>query len=463
MELANELSENLKPIRLDDVLEPYRNAFIIGDIQQQNIIINNFVSSLVTAEISRLTEERRSYEEDVKASPLQVIFTCSFCRELFHLPVTLVCGHTFCLECLTNYQRQGSTICSECGEESALCYTPDTVLRELFRLWFPKTSNVRNCIATANELLCQGRMEEFMESTKNLMTKYPHNVDVLNLVANGNKTMKNYNDALKYLDHACRLAPFCSKIFHARGEVLASRGSSEEAMIMFLRALALKQNDPSYYCSLISCLEKQLRNACYPSTPLPFSSNLIYNAENDLDSAVKEAVNILPMKSSLNIEEPIAKNTPRARQVSNETQITSREIQTNDHKNEPTKAFVNVDNSCIRIEEAESDNCIQENTMFSVNSNILRELECNLCFNLIYDPVTTPCGHTLCRSCLRRSLDYRFDCPSCRADLQSYLEHIITRNIGTSKVLEKILLLKFNHDYQERRISHETELFLFSR
>jgi len=55
-----------------------------------------------------------------------------------------------------------------------------------------------------------------------------------------------------------------------------------------------------------------------------------------------------------------------------------------------------------------------------------KELDCQVCYNLMLDPVTTSCGHTLCRKCLVRSLDHSNHCPVCRrvilaqASLHSY-------------------------------------------
>jgi len=46
-----------------------------------------------------------------------------------------------------------------------------------------------------------------------------------------------------------------------------------------------------------------------------------------------------------------------------------------------------------------------------------RELDCHVCYNLMYDPVTTPCGHTFCRKCLVRVLDHSTHCPVCRRTL----------------------------------------------
>jgi len=46
-----------------------------------------------------------------------------------------------------------------------------------------------------------------------------------------------------------------------------------------------------------------------------------------------------------------------------------------------------------------------------------REVDCQVCYHLMLDPVTTFCGHTLCRVCLTRALDHSPHCPVCRRDL----------------------------------------------
>lgn len=43
-----------------------------------------------------------------------------------------------------------------------------------------------------------------------------------------------------------------------------------------------------------------------------------------------------------------------------------------------------------------------------------KEVDCQVCYNLMFEPVTTACGHTLCRKCLARSLDHSLHCPACR-------------------------------------------------
>ena len=45
------------------------------------------------------------------------------------------------------------------------------------------------------------------------------------------------------------------------------------------------------------------------------------------------------------------------------------------------------------------------------------ELECQVCYALMLDPLTTSCGHTFCRKCVARVLDHATLCPICRRRL----------------------------------------------
>ncbi|MCJ1339142.1 hypothetical protein MMC09_004431 [Bachmanniomyces sp. S44760] len=45
------------------------------------------------------------------------------------------------------------------------------------------------------------------------------------------------------------------------------------------------------------------------------------------------------------------------------------------------------------------------------------ELDCQVCYALLLDPLTTACGHTFCRKCVARVLDHSTLCPICRRHL----------------------------------------------
>lgn len=52
-----------------------------------------------------------------------------------------------------------------------------------------------------------------------------------------------------------------------------------------------------------------------------------------------------------------------------------------------------------------------------LKENLRNELDCQVCYALILEPLTTPCGHTFCRKCVARVLDHSDLCPICRRKL----------------------------------------------
>ncbi|OJJ01195.1 hypothetical protein ASPVEDRAFT_190933 [Aspergillus versicolor CBS 583.65] len=48
---------------------------------------------------------------------------------------------------------------------------------------------------------------------------------------------------------------------------------------------------------------------------------------------------------------------------------------------------------------------------------VRNELDCHVCYSLILDPLTTPCGHTFCGSCVAMALSHSNLCPVCRRKL----------------------------------------------
>ncbi|ORY06272.1 hypothetical protein K493DRAFT_23153 [Basidiobolus meristosporus CBS 931.73] len=57
-------------------------------------------------------------------------------------------------------------------------------------------------------------------------------------------------------------------------------------------------------------------------------------------------------------------------------------------------------------------------TRFSKLYDLLSlEFECQICYQIFHEPVTTVCGHTFCYECLLRTHDHNSSCPMCRHQL----------------------------------------------
>jgi len=96
------------------------------------------------------------------------------------------------------------------------------------------------------------------------------------------------------------------------------------------------------------------------------------------------------------------------------------------------------------------------NNLFTLFSASARpEVDCQLCWNLLYEPLTTPCGHTFCRSCVARMLDHSHACPFCRKPLQ--LPAGVADVVGNQR-LQSILSLCWSSELAERKAMIIAEL-----
>lgn len=81
-------------------------------------------------------------------------------------------------------------------------------------------------------------------------------------------------------------------------------------------------------------------------------------------------------------------------------------------------------------------------------------LECDVCAQLLFEPVTTPCQHSFCSKCLARSLDHSQRCPVCRQNLPSFA--FFNENT-VNRVLLTILKTAFPTEYAERAAAIEKD------
>ncbi|KAJ7625186.1 PUA-like domain-containing protein [Mycena rosella] len=87
------------------------------------------------------------------------------------------------------------------------------------------------------------------------------------------------------------------------------------------------------------------------------------------------------------------------------------------------------------------------------HSHLLSELSCEICFMLLYNPVTTPCQHTFCAICLHRSLDHSNLCPLCRTTLPGFS---FFEDHPPNQTLQTLLLAAFPDKYTERAETIDT-------
>ena len=74
------------------------------------------------------------------------------------------------------------------------------------------------------------------------------------------------------------------------------------------------------------------------------------------------------------------------------------------------------------------------------------ELQCTICLDILFKPVTTECGHTFCKECLKESLAHRRQCTICREPI--FPDGIITLPVNIT--LQKIVERKYPDKVRER-------------
>ncbi|KAF9625766.1 hypothetical protein IFM89_026906 [Coptis chinensis] len=79
------------------------------------------------------------------------------------------------------------------------------------------------------------------------------------------------------------------------------------------------------------------------------------------------------------------------------------------------------------------------------------EFDCTLCLKLLYEPLTTPCGHSFCRPCLFQAMDHGNKCPMCRTVL-----FISPKTYSISVTLKNIIQKNFPEEYAERKSEHDS-------
>lgn len=90
---------------------------------------------------------------------------------------------------------------------------------------------------------------------------------------------------------------------------------------------------------------------------------------------------------------------------------------------------------------------LDDKTQTSLFDVLTEPFSCVICLKLLFEPVTTPCGHTFCRSCLGRAIDISDTCPMCRTIL--HLQD--PTHMPVTNTLRDAIQAAFPTEYANRR------------
>ncbi|KAM3509076.1 hypothetical protein MY10362_000785 [Beauveria mimosiformis] len=158
-----------------------------------------------------------------------------------------------------------------------------------------------------------------------------------------------------------------------------------------------------FRCPFPSCAKEHTLGDCGVDVTLNKLSEHIRHAIGPQGSAaVTQPVNDVATRL-----QSTTLKTPQSRSTDSNTEADQHHIPS--QHTPPGHEFINEDRG---------DNASQETSSFAQTQRVARsELDCQVCYALYHDPLTTGCGHTFCRSCLHRILDHSRYCPICRRRL----------------------------------------------
>lgn len=489
--------------RLNEALSVYSHAFRMGDISSEKL--EGFVNALV---------KNLSHGPGRSNSSKLGVFSCAVCRGLLSKPTTLSCGHTFCKTCLDHQSKRSCIICrfpySAMGGRCKKLNL-NVVLSELIVNYFPHEVKAQEIKAEGNELFKFGRHGEAQEKYTLAIRTAPGDHLCLSNRSHAYTSQGQFNEALQDAMRVCQMRPDWAKGFYRRGNALVGLNRQEEAMESFLRCLTL---DPSFHSAKgaltkvlhallqpvdassvkADTLQRSLPQHCLSQRSLP--QQCLTFCKFDLGDVVSGAVeDDGDRKEDVDHrDDDVDDDRERSDEDSSKKTLTENKTldrrkfspverkytkkrlpsQSDDHLQSPVSPGkngspgANNNNSSKRFKKCplspRQDAVATEKAPVTnpgpgyeipVDLIVKADFECSLCLRMLYQPTTTPCGHTFCRGCLDRCLDYSQACPLCK---QSLTEYQASEQKNVTYTLVELMEMYLPSDYLERQQIHRKEL-----
>ncbi|XP_023846184.1 LON peptidase N-terminal domain and RING finger protein 1 isoform X3 [Salvelinus sp. IW2-2015] len=335
------------------------------------------------------------------------LLECPICLFLMCEPATMSCGHTFCRSCLGNYLSSRCPACKEIFKQREAKNIKNNIL--LF-------SVIEKCCPEETRIKChileKLKTSEFTEALRIAdegIRLAPGDVSLKVWRAEANKGLRLFSDALRDLEELCCVHPNWTEGFFRKGNVLLEMGRQSEALIQFHHCLKLQAD----FTPAMSQIKKVEGADGDRRADLETGPKVKHGTSTECCLSLCQAVSFLP--TAENDEEMMMR----------------------------------------RREERHSRGGCSLDRRESLSVLTVSDFECPLCIRLFYEPVTTPCGHTFCRTCLERSLDHNLRCPLCKQPLEEYFKN---RKYNPTVLLQEIMSHLFPLQLDERKQVHETEM-----
>ncbi|XP_035377689.1 LON peptidase N-terminal domain and ring finger 1, like isoform X1 [Electrophorus electricus] len=398
-------------------------------------------------------------------------FDCPACRRFLGEPVTVACGHSYCRGCLQQGLLSKCKVCDEELETKPADFRLNVLLTGLVEKWFPEDIKQTKTVAEAEGLLSSRRFRQAVSLASELLESDSSNVRLRMCRAEAYHGLQCYDRALDDWTACLSVAPSLQGYF-CKAKVLQEMGRLDESLQLFLQCLAVdesfqqaKQEVEGILHGLLSPTCGSIAGAGRDSTQKP-STQLLPETQQVLGqtSCVQKLSRPESLeRSGLNrahslrvyglggAEKEGLKRVCSAPQLGDQEKGTLLKRKLSGTEAWPGLPSCHGNKHKRQGETATVAPMVTEET--KVHRTVPRHLldptdfECSLCMRLFYAPVTTPCGHTFCKSCLQRCLDHSPQCPLCKESLKVYLAR---RTYSSTRLLENIIRQYLPQEYSGR-------------
>ncbi|XP_052049146.1 LON peptidase N-terminal domain and RING finger protein 2 [Apodemus sylvaticus] len=457
--------------RLPEAIGAFRGAALLGPLQPGELseLASGLARALGLREKRPPVAVRPSGCASGALGPVapRDLLGCPRCGRLLYKPVTLSSGLTVCKRCVEQVPAR------------AQARRVNVMLSGLLERCFPAECRLRRLACQARGLQRQQQPEAALLRCQQALDMAPDDNSLLLLRAELYLTMKNYDQALQDAEAVCQREPLLTKGHHIKAQILSGLGRSKEVLKEFIYCLALnpecnsaKKETQKVICEVFfsasedehqtstSSTETGPKALCdgqtNPQYPLeeagghanadsPQTPSEKSDAPADINSSVLYFILGLHCeedKKALEGVIPAAPSGTLKRQLPSDAE--DKELDVNTPEKIPKK---DADSSPQR-----NANSLEEEPEFTIDAT---DFECALCMRLLFEPVTTPCGHTFCLKCLERCLDHAPHCPLCKDKLS---ELLATRNFNVTVLTEELILRYLSDELSDRKRVYDEEM-----
>ncbi|XP_057599631.1 LON peptidase N-terminal domain and RING finger protein 2 [Hippopotamus amphibius kiboko] len=394
---------------------------------------------------------------------------CPRCQRLLHKPVTLPCGLTVCRRC------------AEPGPGRPPARRVNVVLSGLLEKCFPAECRARRLAGQARSLQHQQQPEAALLRCHQALDLAPGDNSLVLLRAELYLCVRSYEQALQDASAVCQNEPLLPKGHHVKALALSGLGRSKEVLKEFLYCLALNPE-----CNSVKKeAQKVLCEVFFPA-----SENVPQNLTSSIQSRMLNTRLKAQCQNHVNSQPPVeeggsagsSKNPSEKSDVFRNTNSSVLYFILGLHCEEDKEVLEGIlpmaPNSGLKrrfpndLEDAhdmnapgkiprkEADSSPQRNMNSTIGESAelpieVADFECALCMRLLFEPVTTPCGHTFCLKCLERCLDHAPHCPLCKEKLS---ELLASRNFNITTLAEELIFQYLSDELSDRKRIYDEEM-----